>query len=199
MGKTAAQKEVIQALVQALRDRDPDVRQKAAEALRQLLPAHPEALRNFLRVLPVPMTPQETQALKGVLRAYRGAVPAVRALLSDPDPKVRAGAVWALGVVGSAAATPKVIRALLSDPDPRVRAGAVWALGWMGKAAATPEIIRDLLTRRLDEAPNVRTAALEVLRKLPVSPETVSAVLRDIRGDEPEAGEATAWALERLG
>jgi len=167
MGETAATPEVIEALVQALRDRVFDVRQKAAEALRQLLPAHPEALRNFLRVLPVPMTPQETQALEKVFRDSPGAVPAVRALLSDPDPKVRAGAIRALGAVGP--------------------------------AAATPEIVRDLLTRRLDEAPNVRTAALEVLRKLPVSSETVSAVLRDFRGDEPEAGEATAWALERLG
>ena len=167
MGRAAAQKEVIQALVQALRDRDPDVRSEAAEALRQLLPAHPEALRNFLRVLPVPMTPQETQTLEGVFRDSPWAVPALRALLSDPDPKVRARAVWALGAVGP--------------------------------AAATPEIIRDLLARRLDKAPTVRTAALKVLRRLPVSSETVSAVLRDIQGDEPEAAEATAWALERLG
>ncbi len=166
MGKAAATQEVLEALIQALRDRVFDVRREAAEALRQLLPAHPEALRNFLRALTVPMTPRETQTLEDVLRAYPGAVPAVRALLSDPDP--------------------------------RVRAGAVWALGWTGKAA-TPEIVRDLLARRLDEDPNVRTAALEVLRKLPASPETVSAVLRDIRGDEPEAAEATAWALERLG
>ena len=167
MGEAAATPEVIEALAQALRDRAFGVRSAAAVALGRLLPAHPEALRAFLRALPVPMTPRETQTLEDVLRAYPGAVPAVRALLSDPDP--------------------------------RVRAGAVWALGWTGKAAATPEIVRDLLARRLDEDPNVRTAALEVLRKLPASPETVSAVLRDIRGDEPEAAEATAWALERLG
>jgi len=169
MGKAAATPEVLQALVERLlRDADEVVRGAAAEALLMwLIQAHPEVLRDFLRALPTPMTPQETQTLKDVLRACLGAVPAVRALLSDPDPKVRLQAVWALGVVGS--------------------------------AAATPEIIRDLLARRLDEDPNVRTAALEVLRRLPVSSETVSAVLRDIQGDEPEAAEATAWALERLG
>jgi len=168
MGAAAATPEVVEALAERLReDKAGWVRGAAAEALRHLLPAHPEALRALLRTLPTPMTPQETQTLEGVFRDRPSAVPAVRALLSDPDPKIRLRAVQALGIVGP--------------------------------AAATPEVVRDLLARRLDEDPTVRTAALEVLRKLPVSPETVSAVLRDIQGDEPEAAEATAWALERLG
>ena len=162
MGTAAATPEVIGALAERLlQDEEGWVRWAAVWALRQLLPAHPEALRNFLCTRPAP------KALEEVFRDSPGAVPALRALLSDPDPEVRLQAVWALGA--------------------------------MGEAAATPEVVRDLLLRRLDEDPNVRTAALEVLRELPVSPETVSAVLRDIRGDEPEAAEATAWALERLG
>jgi len=126
MGTAAATPEVLEALIQALRDRASGVREGAARALGRLLPAHPEALRNFLCTRPAPKT------LEGVFRDSPGAVPALRALLSDPDPEVRARAIRALGAVGP--------------------------------AAATPEVVRDLLARRLDKAPNVRTAALKVLR-----------------------------------
>lgn len=49
---------------------------------------------------------------------YTAALPAVRQALSDPDPVVRATAVWAARVLGD----PDAARIGAADPDPRVRA-----------------------------------------------------------------------------
>lgn len=49
------------------------------------------------------------------------ALPAVEALLDDPDPVLRATAVWAALALGSETARARA----LADPDPRVRAEAV--------------------------------------------------------------------------
>ncbi|MGC2034117.1 MAG: HEAT repeat domain-containing protein, partial [Thermoplasmata archaeon] len=53
---------------------------------------------------------------------------ALRALLEDPHPWPRRGAIYALGRLGLSEAAPR-IREELADPEAEVRLAAVWSLG----------------------------------------------------------------------
>ena len=74
----------------------------------------------------------------GRVRLAEG-IPALTSLLqNDTDPEVRQMAVFAMGLIGDAAAAP-VLLTSLTDPDPLIQGRAAEALGMMGhKAAAQP-------------------------------------------------------------
>jgi len=137
--------------------------------------------------------------------------------LADPDPGIRRAALNALGRVGGAPAVAALTRRL-DDPDPWVVGAALRALGkagsapdpdpWLAttrpvpvRAAAAslltdPARLEDLALH--DEAPPVRTAAVEALldRKAPPDPARVER----LRGASDEAvRDATAELGERLG
>jgi HEAT repeat protein len=152
--KGAARPEVLQALLERLRDEDKDVRYAAALDLWKMGPAAatPEVLQALTECLyndwddvrwwaanaleamgPAAATPEVLQALTECL--YN---------LDD----VREAAAKALGAMGPAAATPEVLQALagcLGESDPEdVREAAAKALRRMGPAAATPEVLQAL-------------------------------------------------------
>ncbi len=70
----------------------------------------------------------------------RAAVPTVVAMLSNPDPKVRAAAAEALGKIGDTSATPKV-RPLLKDDSPDVRKAAIAAVAALKDRESIPALI----------------------------------------------------------
>jgi len=152
------------ALIQALQDKDRDVRRAAAEALgqigdRQAIPALIEALKD---------------EDEGVRRAAAEALekigdpqatPALIQALQDKDRDVRRAAAKALGKIGDRQAVPALIEAL-KDEDEGVRRAAAEALEKIGPPAV-PALIQALR----DEDRDVREAAAEALMRLtPVSP-----------------------------
>ncbi len=66
------------------------------------------------------------------------AIPLWRALLRDPEPRVRSTAAGALGWFGAREAIPELLE-LLKDPDARL--GAMRALGELGLREAIPRIV----------------------------------------------------------
>jgi hypothetical protein len=95
-----------------------------------------------------------------------GALPAIRELLADPDPRVRIAAVRAIARAGEVAveeedgaadgvAAPLDLADLAADPDPRVRAAVVVARA-QADPAATIALVGDL-------TPAVRASAVEAL------------------------------------
>jgi len=143
-------KEAIPALIAALKDDDPGVRQTAAGALGGIGPEAKEAIPALIAALKdgdpgVRRTAAE--ALEGIGPAAKEAIPALIAALKDGDPWVRRTAAEALGAIGPAAkeAIPALITAL-KDDDPWVRRMAAVALGEIGPAAkeAIPALITAL-------------------------------------------------------
>jgi len=143
-------------LLERLRSDDPEVRRRAAEALRWKGRAEPEVLN----------------ALVGRLR--------------DAHRRVRRAAARALGEMGEAAVVPEVLRALLErlrDEDSAVRRAAVHTLGKMGPPAATPEVLRAMV-RSLAEDPDLPGDVAGALREMGPSaaaPEVVEALAERLR------------------
>ena len=130
---------VIDGLLAALEDPDAEVR---AAAARQL------ARTNGKQGLALEMNAVENGYGKSAaLAASPRAGRALRAALSDPEPRVRAAAAYALPVVcGEATATVPLLSARLKDADVRVRIAAAVALAQFGAEArvALPDLIAAL-------------------------------------------------------
>jgi HEAT repeat protein len=134
-----------------------------------------------------------TQALKSRDEIKRGratldlitigepAVPALVALLSDPEPEARrvaASTLWGMGIKARGA-VPQ-LAAALSDTDPEVRGRAAMALGVIGPEAreAVPALIRALRDRDV----NVRLASINALKAMgPHAIEAVPALRRLVK------------------
>ncbi len=91
---------------------------------------------------------------------------ALEGALSDPDPRVRRSAAYALGAFGDLAgpAVPALRRALRDD-NPSVRQNAAWALGKAGKSIDAGGIA-DLCDRLTDRSALVRRDAADALARL---------------------------------
>jgi len=98
------------------------------------------------RLLPRERSAEQT-TLDALARIGAPSVPALIAVLGDPDPEMRKNAARALARIGSDAsqAVPELIAAL-NDKDPGVRKFATRALGEIGPAAgkAVPALIKEL-------------------------------------------------------
>ena len=69
------------------------------------------------------------------------AVPAITAVLADPDITVRWYACGCLHDFGDERAIPALIGVMRGDPDPQVRGTAAYALGGIGSPAAIPHLL----------------------------------------------------------
>lgn len=120
------QRAAIPALILALQDRRPVVRQLAAWGLSEMrFPETAPALAALLAD-PVPAVRAEAAGALGDMGEARW-LPALLAMLSDRDPGVRARVAHALGDLADPASVP-ALQAALTDTDPRVAAKARWAL-----------------------------------------------------------------------
>lgn len=111
-----------------------------------------------------------TKALSDLGPAARAALPALAAVLGDPDGDVRRGAIAALRLVQpNARPTEVLVRAIavdLKNPDANFRLLAVRALGRIGAPAAV--VAADLDALRTDPDPDVRRAAGDALSRVPL-------------------------------
>jgi HEAT repeat protein len=183
MGEGAVVPEVLEALVERLRDDEaPEVRREVAEALAKM------AFGASWDVKRAVATPEVVRAL--------------RERLGDDDPEVRTYAAHALGMMGPAAARPEVLEALverLKDENEWVRMEAAQALGGMGPAAAAPEVVGALLERFWDEEGDVGSAAAQALGWLAADyPEVVLAILPHLRDASERVRGHALFALDSM-
>jgi succinate dehydrogenase/fumarate reductase flavoprotein subunit/HEAT repeat protein len=112
------------------------------------------------------------------LSTLRSGVDAVRQLVGDSDPLVRAAALTALGTVGCGDGDLADVQRALTEPAWQVREGAARALAGAAPTVAVPTLSRVLTDLHLD----VRKAAVLTLTRW--------------AADEPAAREALGVALE---
>lgn len=189
--------EVLQHL---LRDPDPQVRANALEALseapQRLELALPAALRD------------ENAGVRSTAAMMIGRVPvaalgpAVRPLLEDDSPFVRASAVYALWRCGLEVDPTPLAGMLLRDPSLRVRAHVAYLLGEMGEASASGllrEAVQAIPPRAAEaEAASLLVQIAEALVKLGDESQ-VEAIRARLYPSRPEDLEITALAVQVLG
>ena len=154
------------ALIEALGDRNPTVREAAASTLQSF---GPQIVSDLSRVLFGHSTHSVRAGAARALAPLAASDPEVMDSLiratSDRSSLVRRVSVEVIGQAGEAAsdAVPALIEALL-DEDPNVRASAAIALGWIGPAADAA--IPALTVASLDTVARVAAAAREALIKV---------------------------------
>jgi HEAT repeat protein len=177
------------ALIDALQDRNRNVRVSAARSLGNLAAVgavEPLVLAFARRSIP------QLVAGQALLSIGKASLPALRRLASDPDPEARAFALELIGLAGDAEDASHVLPHL-RDGSAEVRAKAARALGRLGAENATAELAAALY----DRIGFVRAVVARSLgavgdrRALP-------ALLDVARHDEFAAAQAAAWAAARL-
>lgn len=133
-------------LAGTLGDEQPSVKQAAALALGKIGPRPP-----VIAILMQALAVGERSSRRAVVEALtqleaKGAFPALRKALTDPDPAVRQGALAALGELGDRRALPDFRERLLFDASPGVRTEAAYRLGKLGDPGDHGEL------QALDEA-----------------------------------------------
>jgi HEAT repeat protein len=98
--------------------------------------------------------------LVGRLKMSRLA-PAVRPLLTDPSPFVRASAIFALHRNGQQVEVTPLGQMLLTDPSPRVRSHTAFLIGEMGDSSAVG-MLRDASKENIPRAPESEIKMLQV-------------------------------------
>lgn len=186
---------VIHALLEAARDREPDVRLAAIEALgvsrdREAMPV----LADLLEDVATRREPLSRRVVSGVLTRFGPEVADVLVpLLSHDAWRVRGAAVYVLGEVGAVAQRSAVMERL-ADREPDVRAKAARALGKM----AAENALFPLLGLLEDPAWLVRMQALRALGG--IGDDSVSvAVARRLNDASWRVRQEAAATLSRLG
>ncbi len=113
-------------------------------------------------------------------------------LINDPDPRVRAAVVKAIGFIGSPDAIRVLIKAL-SDDDRRTRANAIEAFEEIGH----PKLSRVLIPFLKDPDNRVRANAAKALWNL--GHEDAVETLEDMLEEEPEMQMSALWAISEIG
>ena len=160
-------KDVVPALIKALKSDEEMMPYFAVEALGQLGPAAEEAIPALLEMIKHDdfwfVADRAAEALGKIGPA---AVPLLLEALNNSNEAVRAHAAEALGGVGDGGhvAIPKLIAALKHDEDAGVRAAAARALGEM--AGGNAEAVSALIEALSDSDRNVRGAAVRALGRV---------------------------------
>jgi HEAT repeat protein len=199
--KDVAAELAIPALIEALNDRDEDIRWAAAYSLGCRGAESAPAVAALVRLCKDPSIRLRRGAVDtlGLIRSG-AAVPGLVAALKDPDETVRLVAAQALGTIGpgAAAATAALVAVALDTPDARLRAQAFASLNQIGAAArdAVPTLIRAL--GRTDSTPaEVRWSILKALRAVaPDDAESVRARLDALHDADEGVRAAAAGSLD---
>jgi HEAT repeat protein len=141
---------------QAKEEDDPDGKQDLAQLLQEL--QDPKAENRLDAVHEIRERPKKDAE-------YAQIVPALTALLKDPDEDVRKEAADALGECGKEARDAvKALAELLKDTDKEVRCAAAEALGNIGPEAR--DAVPALKAARGDKSEDVQQAAAEALESI---------------------------------
>ncbi len=173
-------------LLQALNDRDPDVRLAAARSLGRLRPR--SAAGPLLYALVQGLVPRAVAA-NALISIGAAALPGIRNLLSDAEPAARASAVELLGRLGNPRDSVS-LRERLGDDAPLVRRRACEALARLGADDAC-DALEELLA---DTVADVRISAAEALAAVG-DERSAPTLLRLVDHDDIEVAEVAARAL----
>jgi HEAT repeat protein len=194
-------------LVKQLRDKEPEIRVAAVEAIAKLDPD--VAVPVLVNVLAMPDEELRLHAALALGAIGKAAVPQLTKALGHEHETVRFYAVWALGLVGPAAkdATPAVIKAL-RDEDEEVRYKAAFALARI--APDSTDAIAALIGALQDPDPDVAVEAGDALAKVGVRAVpalrkalgdrklqvlAADALAKMAAGEDPDAAKAAAAAV----
>lgn len=133
--RSALRERALDLLVEASRSNDALIRANAIEGLQSA----PQRAEPVVRagLVDTNLGVRFVAAMTiGQLR-LRESVPFVRPLLNDPDPRVRAAAIFALSKNGQEV-DPTPLASMLENPDSRVRSEAARILGELGNPSAIP-------------------------------------------------------------
>jgi HEAT repeat protein len=156
-------------------------RSLAAKALGKI--GDPEAGPALVEALEGKSINLQMAALKSLSRLrYEAARPAVRPLLSSPDPRLRRTAAITLGYLQDHEVTAELLEMVRNDLSPLVRPAAVEALGMMGDRRLLPKLL-DLVD---DANAYLRAALVEALRALDGNTPEVRAALHQLAEDKVE-------------
>ena len=182
----------VQALLDALKDSDPEVREQALVALSQVGgSAAVEALKQAITNNDWRVRKQAAWGLG--MQGGQGAVDLLIAALRDQHSDVREQAAWALGLKGDSSAVGPLVTAL-TDQDHGVRAQAAWALGMKGDNSAVAGLIDALR----DSSAQVRTQAAWALG-MKGNGESVDALIAALKDASAQVRAQAAWALGMKG
>jgi len=126
----------------------------------------------------------------------REAMPALVAVLSDADPKVREAAAQAVGQMGPEAL--QTLSAMLGHQDKYVRRHAVWAMGKLGPLARPA--LKDLCEALRDPDPRTASGAAQALGQMGTDgADAVPALTEAMRGTNIVLCRLAAKALSQIG
>ena len=181
------------ALLGALEDSVPAVREDAAYALGEL-EAHGavSALAGHLRRDAAPSVRVMAAWALGQIESHDATASLVAAARGDAAEDVRAMAVWALGQVEDSTSVAG-LAAVLGDASAEVRGRAAWALGTIGAAPAPPALIAALR----DPTASVRLRAAWALGQIE-DPRAAPALAAALGDADAEARRAMVWALGQM-
>jgi HEAT repeat protein/beta-lactamase regulating signal transducer with metallopeptidase domain len=183
---------MVNALLEALKDTDKDVRETAMQALVHMRdPRMFEPLVNALKDSSADVREQAAFGL-GQLRDAR-AISALAAALKDVDAEVREQVVFALGQLRAAGAADALATAL-RDSSPSVREQAAFALGQIRDKKA----IEPLISALKDENAEVREQAAFALGQLRAGP-AIEALVVALKDANPSVREQVVFALGQIG
>jgi len=176
-------------LLQALNDRDPDVRLAAARSLGRLRPR--TAAGPLLFALVQGLVPRAVAA-NALLSIGAAALPGIRNLLDDDQPAARANAVELLGRLGNPRDSQS-LRDRLGDDAPLVRRRACEALARLG-ADDAGDALEELLA---DDVTDVRISAAAAIGAVG-DDRSAPTLLRLVHHDVVEVSEVAARALSAV-
>jgi HEAT repeat protein/beta-lactamase regulating signal transducer with metallopeptidase domain len=182
---------MVNALMEALKDTDKDVRETAMHALVQM--RDPRMFEPLVAALKDSSADVREQAAFGLgqLRDPRAVDPLASAL-KDSNASVREQAVFALGQLRAAAAVDAIIAAV-HDTSGDVREQAVFALGQIRDKRA----VEPLISALKDEKPNVREQAAFSLGQIR-DPRAIEALVIALKDANADVREQSAFALGQM-
>lgn len=178
-------------LAKLLGDDDPNVRQNAARAISRLGSKAPDIVGSKLLEQLQSREPkirlQALDALAGMQFAPQEVIPPVVEALEDPDWRIRAEALRALGFIKAKQALPQIIKAM-GDPNETVRTSATYAIGNIGPdaKAAIPNLLAQLQTLTARSVVHVDPPALVALGKMGQAAQPAIPELLKLRNHELE-------------
>jgi HEAT repeat protein len=177
-------------LVQALNDRDSDVRSAAVRSLGRI--GSTNAVEPVIRLM-VDGRVSRATAGEALIGLGEPAVPKLLDLVhGEEDERVRATATELVGLTGGPQHAREIVT-LLRDPSAEVRARAARALGRLGKREQGAAL-QAMLNERI---PYLRTAAADALGEIGAA-ESLPALLEQAREDELDPARAAARAAARI-